>query len=47
MDVRKVVDKINKQKTKMNKLRQFVLDRKKMFLSRFWNRNLMKSMLEF
>lgn len=31
MDVRKVVDKINKQKTKMNKLRQFVLDRKNVF----------------
>ncbi|MBS4220557.1 hypothetical protein KHA96_19850 [Bacillus sp. FJAT-49711] len=31
MDVRKVVDKINEQKTKMNKLRQFVLDRKNVF----------------
>ncbi|WP_163581767.1 hypothetical protein [Gracilibacillus saliphilus] len=31
MDVRKVVDKINQQKTKMNKLRQFVLDRKNVF----------------
>ncbi|WP_077595932.1 hypothetical protein [Oceanobacillus kimchii] len=31
MDVRKVVDKINQQKIKMNKLRQFVLDRKNVF----------------